>query len=83
MVSTFSGWSAEELRAAECFLEENFTSVPFGRALARMAAEIRRNTKIKFPDAAIAALALETNTPLVTRNVRDFKRIAGLEIVTL
>jgi predicted nucleic acid-binding protein len=37
----------------------------------------------KFPDAAIAATALSTHTPLITRNQRDFKRIAGLRIVVL
>lgn len=82
-VLSFSGWSDEELHIAGKFLEENFNPIPFDRALARIAAGIRRNAKIKFPDAAIAALALGMNTPLVTRNVRDFKRIAGLEIITL
>lgn len=80
---SFSAWSADERRATEEFLEENFTSIPFDRATARIAAEIRRDSRIKFPDAAIAATALSTHTPLITRNQRDFKRIANLRIVTL
>lgn len=79
-VLAFADWTTEERHAAELFLEENFTSVPFDRGTARLAAAVRA-LKIKFPDAAIAATALATHTPLVTRNQRDFKRIAGLMIV--
>ena len=82
-VLSFSGWSAREFRAIEVFLLENFTSIPFDRPVAAIAASIRRSTKTKFPDAAIAATALFTRTPPVTRNLRDFKAIAGLRIVTL
>ena len=63
----------------EVFLTENFFSVPFDRPLARIAAAIRHTAKIKFPDAAIAATALYTHTPLVTRNLRDFKNIPDLQ----
>lgn len=79
-VLSFTGWSDDERRATEQFLGENFTSIPFDRTLARIAAAIRRNAKIKFPDAAIAATALYTRTPLVTRNTRDFKSVLGLSI---
>jgi len=82
-VLSFSEWTGEERRRTEFFLETHFSSVAFDRTVARIAAVIRRDTKIKFPDAAIAATALSTNTPLITRNVRDFKRIARLEIITL
>src|SRR3989344_1522111 len=79
-VLSFKAWTDQEKEATELFLEENFTPIPFDRALARVAAAIRRETKLKFPDAAIAATALYTLNPLVTRNVRDFKGIAGLRI---
>lgn len=82
-VLSFSGWTTEECEDATRFLEEHFTSLPFDRAVARIAAEIRRKTKIKFPDAAIAATALFSHTPLVTRNVRDFKKVPSLEILSL
>ena len=81
-VLAFRDWSDEERRATELFLEENFTSIPFDRATARLAAQIRL-LKVKLPDAAIAATALFTHTPLVTRNQRDFARIPGLRIVTI
>lgn len=82
-VLSFSGWTSAEKEATERFLEENFTSISFDRAVASIAAQIRREQKRKFPDAAIAATALFTHTPLVTRNVKDFKGISGLTIVTI
>ena len=82
-ILSFPGFSPEEHGATILFLEENFTSFPFDRALARIAAQIRQSTRIKFPDAAIAATALITNTPLVTRNVRDFQKIRGIRMVTV
>lgn len=82
-VLSFTGWTIEERLDAEKFLEENFTSVAFDRVIARIAAEIRRGMRIKIPDAAIAATALATRTPLVTRNRKDFQRIAGLDIISL
>ena len=82
-VLSFSQWSDAERRNTEIFPAENFFSIPFDRVLARIAADIRRTTKIKFPDAAIAATALHTYTPLVTRNIRDFKNIPELELLNL
>lgn len=82
-ILSFSDWTADERRKTELFLEEHFSSASFDRRIARIAADIRRDTKIKFPDSAIAATALSTHTPLVTRNVRDFKRIQNLSLITL
>lgn len=82
-VLSFSGWTPKEKRDAEEFLEDSFTSAAFDRSIARIAADIRNNTKIKFPDAAIAATAIFTHTPLVTRNQRDFKRVAGVSLVII
>jgi predicted nucleic acid-binding protein len=42
---------------------------------------IRRNKKIKTPDALIAATALAYNFVLVTRNTKDFKSIDGLKVI--
>lgn len=82
-VLSFSQFISEERIATEKFLEENFTSVVFDRTVARIAAEIRRTAQIKFPDAAIAATALFTRTPLSTRNLKDFKKVPNLQIVSL
>ena len=45
---SFPNLTAEELKTAELFLEENFTSVSFDRSIAKIAAEIRRATKLNF-----------------------------------
>ncbi|HLA26169.1 MAG TPA: type II toxin-antitoxin system VapC family toxin [Patescibacteria group bacterium] len=82
-VLSFSGWTANERKIVELFLEENFTSVSFDRIASRFAAEIRCAVKIKLPDAAIAATALYMRTPLVTRNQKDFKNIPTLSIIAL
>ena len=80
---SFSSWTPDQRRTMEEFLDENFVFVSLDRPLARLAARIRVNTRIKFADASIAATALFTNTPLVTRNVRDFKKVPGLQVMTL
>jgi len=82
-VLSFSDWTLQERRSTEQFLEENFRPVSFDRTLARIAGIIRAKTKMKFPDAAIAATALYTQTPIVTRNQRDFKKIAELTVLVI
>ena len=116
-VLSYTKWTDVERSIVEKFLEENFTSIPFDRALARIVANMRWQTKIKTPDAIypqarrkrrltfiffecrgyilknfrkpaafeyiIAATALLTRTPLITRNLKDFKNISGLHILTM
>ena len=43
--------------------------------------EIRKQTKIKLPDAIIGASALVNNSTLVTANENDFKLIEGISII--
>jgi predicted nucleic acid-binding protein len=43
--------------------------------------ELRRNKKIKTPDAIIAATALAKNYILITNNEKDFANIEGLKII--
>ena len=43
--------------------------------------ELCKNSKIKLPDAIIAATALTENFILVTRNINDFKHISGFELL--
>ena len=43
--------------------------------------EIRKQFKIKLPDAIIAASALENNAVLVSANVKDFKMIDEISII--
>ena len=66
------------------FLQENFILIPFDGDYAKIAAGLRRKkSSLKLPDAAIASVALMRNTPLITRNLRDFKKIPNLRIVQI
>jgi len=82
-VLSFPKFTPEELQFTLKFLEENFLSIPFNREIARIAAKLRRDYRLKFPDAAIAATAISTDTPLVTRNIRDFKKIPNLKLLKI
>lgn len=42
---------------------------------------IRKQHKVKTPDANIAATAIVWGFTLITRNIRDFKNIQGLQLV--
>lgn len=42
--------------------------------------QLKRQYKIKLPNAIIAATSLNKDAVLVTRNVSDFQGIAGLKI---
>ncbi len=64
---------------------ELVTVVPFGLAEARAAARIRAaleasGTPIGPMDTLIAGVALANQATLVTRNVREFGRVAGLAV---
>jgi predicted nucleic acid-binding protein len=49
--------------------------------IVRRAIALRRQRRIKIPDAVVAATALHLGLPLMTRNVRDFGGIDGLVLV--
>lgn len=51
--------------------------------IALLAAQLRREYKLKLGDAVIAATTLRTNSTLVTRNLRDFKKIPSLKLLHL
>ena len=51
--------------------------------IAERAAQVRRLHQVKLIDAVVAKTALTVRAPLVTNNARDFKKIAGLAIITL
>ncbi len=43
--------------------------------------EIRKNYKLKLPDAIIAATSLVHNLTLLTRNITDFNKVTGLNVI--
>jgi predicted nucleic acid-binding protein len=52
--------------------------IPLDSRIARLAALVRRHYRLKVPDSVIAATAMFTGSTLVTRNTRDFRRVANL-----
>ena len=54
---------------------------PLDEGVIERAIRLRQQKKMKLGDAIIAATALEFGLPLVTRNVDDFKHVAGLRII--
>lgn len=76
----FSNLSAAE----EKLIEELLTTVAvisLDSHIARLAAFIRRQYRLKVADSVIAATALFTGSTLLTRNTRDFRRIPNLSLL--
>ncbi len=77
------GWSGHTStsRSATQALLAQLTEVGLTPIIVATVIEIRSTIAIKLPDAIIAASALTGNLPLMTRNTKDFKRIAGLALI--
>ena len=56
----------------EDFLQRYFITLPITQNIAEQAVIVRKQQKIKLPDAIIQATAQVHNALLVTRNTRDF-----------
>jgi hypothetical protein len=56
----------------------NATVIPLTEDIADITIDLRRESKIKLPDAVIAATCLKNNLTLITRNEKDFCRIPEL-----
>lgn len=54
--------------------------VPLDSQIARIGAKLRREYRLKTADSIIAATALFTHSTLLTRNVKDFKKIANFTV---
>lgn len=55
--------------------------IPVDSRIARIAGFLRRTYKIKIADSAIAATALFTGSTLITRNAKDFNKVANLKLL--
>ena len=76
-------WKTEnekDLEILHRFIEEVIV-FELERAIRLKTADIRKTHRIKLPDAIIAATALIHNLSLITRNIKDFKRIDGLKVI--
>ncbi|MDO8552032.1 MAG: type II toxin-antitoxin system VapC family toxin [bacterium] len=60
-----------------------FSTIPVDAHIAKGAGRIGRIYNLKVADSIIAATALFTGSAVVTRNVRDFKRVVGLRVESI
>jgi toxin FitB len=60
-----------------------FRELPVDREVAERAGRIRRESRLRLPDALVAATAIVHGLALVTRNRRDFDRVRGLPLRAL
>lgn len=79
--------SVERLERAHAFLA-GATILDLTGAAAEMAAAVnreleRRGERIGAPDTLIAGICLDAGLPILTRNVRHFARVPGLEVLGL
>jgi predicted nucleic acid-binding protein len=65
------GASADVEKATRAFLD-GFNRIELGETVAHRAVELRKQHKMKLPDAIIWASAQENAMLLVTRNIKDF-----------
>ncbi|MBD2133704.1 MAG: type II toxin-antitoxin system VapC family toxin [Dolichospermum sp.] len=77
---SFTGLSKEEEQSIENLLSQ-FNTVPLSQEIENKTIQLKRNYKIKLPDAIIAATAINQNAILVTRNISDFQASTELKIV--
>lgn len=78
----FSNLSATE----EALIEQLLTTVAVisvDSRIARLAAFIRRQYRLKVPDSTIAATAMFTGSTLLTRNTRDFEKVPHLSLLKI
>lgn len=75
-------WKTEKftMQKVKSFIDDSLI-LDISQGVIKNCVEIRKNKKIKTPDAIIAATALHNNCILLTRNTKDFRRIAGLKIL--
>jgi predicted nucleic acid-binding protein len=74
----FAGRDGDEAKVD--LLLAPFRELPVDRRVAETSCRIRRASAVRMPDALIAATAVVHGLTLVTRNVRDFRGIAGLDL---
>ena len=72
--------STIEKKAALLNFLAHFAKVSVDNQVAASAGELRRNFSIEIPDAIIAATALLMKGELLTRNLKDYQKIADLRV---
>lgn len=76
----YAGLTAADELTIRNMLDE-FEEIAIESDVIAEAIRIRKNHRLKSPDAIVAATALLQNAELVTRNTTDFKRVPGLTVL--
>mgnify|MGYP005845481747 CR=1 FL=1 len=77
---TLAGFT-DETEPLALELLDNFPTLPVTREVADLAARLRRTERWKLPDAIQAAVAMQHELTLVTRNTRDFQASETLGVL--
>ncbi len=77
---SYSKITPDQINSYKTFLS-TISLINISEEIAHKAAELRRNNRIKLPDAIIAATALIHDLELVTRNDKDFLSIPNLSVL--
>src|SRR3989338_842083 len=78
-VLRYSGMTPTEEHALHILIEA-CEILPVYHTIAQRAAELGRTRSTKAIDLLIAATAIDYGIPLITKNIRDFKDIPGLDL---
>ena len=70
--------NTQETKEKVLHLLSLFNKIHVDNKVAQLAGDIRRRYDIALPDALIAASALVSESVLMTKNMKDFRRIEGL-----
>ncbi len=76
------GLGDDELETISSVLEK-YPPIPILAGTAKRAGELARTYRRGRADLLIAATALEYGIPLLTQNVRDFKTIRGMKLISV
>lgn len=79
---SFQSLSSQELENIENILKTVVT-ISLDSRIARIGGSLRRQHRLKVPDSIIAATAMLTGTILITRNIKDFRKISALQLLRI
>ncbi len=79
----FPGWSGlpEDRRVRLREIVASMVELELNPDVIERTISLRQQRKMHLADAVIAATALENNLALITRNIADFKHVAGLKLI--